>query len=544
MNNATQHLSLTQLLSRLVSAGIIAVVVILGGLSLFQVSLLGSFEKLNNEVVDHERDSAMMRHYFKVQVQEWKNVLLRGHIDEKRNKYWSSFQKHEQQIQGLGKELLANLKQKSDAAEKLQAFLDSHEHMATKYRDGYNTFLQSGYNHKMGDAAVSGIDRVPTKLLDELIEILNDQSNTTAENIISKSNQSINLMFPLAILASVAAIILVVWFLKKNVAGPLTALLTAIRSFSQGDFSEDIKIEGKGEILVLNQCIYDMKKNMREMLAQMSHDAEILKNTSASFSNNVIEVKQQFNEVQRRAELVATATQEMSAASEEISRSAQGAAEASIEADSSAQDGIAVMSKTNASINQLLQEVENVTQLMNQLEASTTSIGSVLDVIKGIAEQTNLLALNAAIEAARAGEQGRGFAVVADEVRTLAQRTQESTEEIQNIIETVQNGAIQAVAGMRKGHEQTQDVVKLAEGAAGAIRAITEAVESIKGMNTQIATAAEEQTTVSEDISANITSVATLSSETESNIEMNTHLAMELDSMANNINQMTARFKY
>ena len=253
MSNTTTNLSLTQLLSRLVSAGVLSVVLILGGLSLLQVNLLNSFETLNDKVVNNERDSALLRHFFKVQVQEWKNVLLRGHIDEKRSKYWSSFQKHEEQIQALGKELLPKLINEPKAAEKLTAFLESHEYMAGKYREGYNAFINSGYDHKAGDAAVSWIDRAPTKLLNELIVILSNKSNTTADSIISKSNQSINIMLPMAVLASIAAIFIVVWFLKKNVAGPLTCLLSAIRSFSQGDFSEDIKIEGKGEILILNQ---------------------------------------------------------------------------------------------------------------------------------------------------------------------------------------------------------------------------------------------------------------------------------------------------
>ena len=134
--------------------------------------------------------------------------------------------------------------------------------------------------------------------------------------------------------------------------------------------------------------------------------------------------------------------------------------------------------------------------------------------------------------------------MVADEVRTLAQRTQESTEEIQTIIETVQNGASQAVSAMRQGHEQTQNCVKLAESAGEAIQSITEAVDAIKGMNTQIAAAAEEQTTVSEDISSNITQVANLSAQTEQNIENNTELAKELDKMAEHLNGITAGFKY
>ena len=535
--------TLIKQLTQITSAGFAIVVILLGGLALQQNSLLGDFETLYKDNVTQERDSALMRHHFKVQVQEWKNVLLRGHDDGNRDKYWGKFQKREQAIQELGKNLKVTLKDNPEALTKLNEFLDSHDVMARKYREGYNAFVNSGYNHKEGDRAVKGIDRTPTKSLDQLIEIINQQTTDAAGNIIGASKESVTVLSPLAFLVTLASIFGLVWFLRKNIAEPLGFLLKQLGAFSSGDFSGSIELKGKGEILALNQGLSSMQKNMRSIMQQLTQASNTLKSTSSQFNQNVESVTQQFSDVQSRADLVATATHQMSSASHEISQSAQGAADASSSADDSAQEGIRVMTQTIDSINQLAHDVEEVTTTMNQLEEATTSIGSVLDVIKGIAEQTNLLALNAAIEAARAGEQGRGFAVVADEVRTLAQRTQESTEEIQTIIETVQSGASNAVNAMRKGRDQTQDCVHLAENAGVSIHSITDAVESIKGMNTQIAAAAEEQNAVSDDISLNIQNVANLSMDTQKNIEQNRELAKEMDSMASSLTEITARFK-
>ncbi|MHB8823017.1 MAG: methyl-accepting chemotaxis protein, partial [Pseudomonadaceae bacterium] len=201
-----------------------------------------------------------------------------------------------------------------------------------------------------------------------------------------------------------------------------------------------------------------------------------------------------------RTDQVATAMHEMSATSQEVARHAGDAAHAADAADHAAQQGEAVMQSTIHSITAIRSEITSTAEVVRRLEGDSERIGKVLEVIRGIADQTNLLALNAAIEAARAGEAGRGFAVVADEVRTLAQRTAESTAEIHQIIDSVQTGAVNAVRAIESGQQRSEQGVEQVTEAGRMLQNITEAVEAIRDMNRQIATAAEEQTAVAEDI--------------------------------------------
>jgi methyl-accepting chemotaxis protein len=240
---------------------------------------------------------------------------------------------------------------------------------------------------------------------------------------------------------------------------------------------------------------------------------------------------------------VSTAATEMSSAVHEVARNAQNAADAARSAETQSRDGAQVVGATIHAIRQLAQEVESASATIQTLEQETANIGAVLAVIKGIAEQTNLLALNAAIEAARAGEQGRGFAVVADEVRALAARTQDSTKDIQQMIERLQTGVQNAVKAMHSGSEKARDSVERAAGVDGALSATGDSVARINDMAAQIATACEEQSAVTEEIARNISDIRDLSNEAAQTSEQSTQASARLSELSHGLEQLVGRFR-
>ena len=233
----------------------------------------------------------------------------------------------------------------------------------------------------------------------------------------------------------------------------------------------------------------------------------------------------------------------MSATVQEVARNAASAAETTQKADEEAKNGRQIVIHTIDLINSLSGDIQKSSEVIKQLEKDADDIGTVLDVIKSIAEQTNLLALNAAIEAARAGEQGRGFAVVADEVRTLASRTQSSTEEIRNMIERLQGGTRNAVKVMGQGSEHSQKTVEQAAEAGAALEAITKAVDQIAQMNEMIASAAEEQGSVAEEINRNIVNVRDVTEQTAEGALQTAASSEEMKTVAGNLHDLVGGFK-
>ncbi|WP_371260586.1 MULTISPECIES: methyl-accepting chemotaxis protein [Pseudomonas] len=234
---------------------------------------------------------------------------------------------------------------------------------------------------------------------------------------------------------------------------------------------------------------------------------------------------------------------EMAATVQEVARNAEEACEAAVAADQQAREGDKVVAQAIAQIEKLAIEVGHSTEAMDHLKRESDKIGSVLDVIKSVAQQTNLLALNAAIEAARAGEAGRGFAVVADEVRSLAQRTQQSTEEIEELIAGLQSGTLQVSSSMDSSRSLTDSSVELTRRAGDSLGNITRTVSAIQGMNQQIAAAAEQQSAVAEEINRSVLNVRDVSEQTSAASEETAASSMELARLGTHLQGLVARFK-
>ncbi|WP_425500249.1 methyl-accepting chemotaxis protein [Pseudomonas akapageensis] len=288
---------------------------------------------------------------------------------------------------------------------------------------------------------------------------------------------------------------------------------------SEGHFRDRVSVDRQDELGRLAAAANTLRDFLAETFTRLKSSTRHLDTAGSELKSIAALMAQGTREQFDRTDQVATAMTEMSATAQEVARHAVQAAEAADEADRSSQEGGQVMNATIRSITAMRDEISNTAEVIRQLESDSGRIGKVLEVIRGIAEQTNLLALNAAIEAARAGDAGRGFAVVADEVRTLAQRTAASTAEIHQIINSVQTGAVDAANAIESGQSRSQQSVDQVTQAGQTLERITAAVEAIRDMNRQIATAAEEQTSVAEDISRNLTEITAIATTNEGNVQ-------------------------
>lgn len=331
--------------------------------------------------------------------------------------------------------------------------------------------------------------------------------------------------------------------LFRNAGGKLRTLNELLRKASTGDLSVQTTIAGSDELAVLGQDCNKFMSSTRDVIKNINDSSSQLADASKQLLELSSHSQRRFQEQQNESAHVASAITEMSASIQEVERSANHAASATRDANQLAHQGREVVDASIVTINQLAEEVEGATEVIQQLEKDSENIGAVLDVIRSIAEQTNLLALNAAIEAARAGEQGRGFAVVADEVRTLASRTQKSTEEIQSMIKRLQDGSRNAVAAMERSRTRTHDTVEQAGKTGDVLTSIVDAISTITNLNSQIATVMEQQSAASETIS---NSASQINYTTEQSVDAVGNIASsssQMATLAKNLQSLAKKFR-
>ncbi|MCL1137571.1 methyl-accepting chemotaxis protein [Shewanella pneumatophori] len=349
-------------------------------------------------------------------------------------------------------------------------------------------------------------------------------------------------IFAVALLAFI--ILVIATLIVNSMFKPLQQLTKAIETLSNGngDLTQRFPANRLDEIGELERHMNRFIESLQQMIKAISNDAEQLINQIHDSSDIAAQASNGVNAQHQDVDQIATAIHEMSATASEVANHAEMTANAAQISTQACIEGNEVISKNSQSIGQLSEQLGDASQVVSALEANVTEINTILSTIQAIAEQTNLLALNAAIEAARAGEQGRGFAVVADEVRVLSHRTQDSTEEIRNMIATLQQNSQQAVASMASSTEIADSSVELANQAKQSLARITDSITEITDMATQIASAAEEQRAVSDDISRNTQGISETSHQLSAQTQEVSDNAQIMLSTSNELSERVSRF--
>ncbi|MEX6502810.1 methyl-accepting chemotaxis protein [Pseudomonas sp. 25A3E] len=370
-----------------------------------------------------------------------------------------------------------------------------------------------------------------------------DQADARQKDSLQAQLQASTWLILLATVLALLIGLLATLSITLLIVRPLKQVIELARQIAGGDLSVQIDVQRRDEVGQLQGAMQSMSSNLREMVGHLQGGVTQISASAQSLSTVTEQTRLGVNGQKVETDQVATAMSEMTATVHEVARNAEAAANSTEQADNRVSSGVEVVRQTLGRIDQLAAAMVVTTQSIERLSQDTQRIDSVLDVIKAVAEQTNLLALNAAIEAARAGEQGRGFAVVADEVRALARRTQQSTAEIEGLIASLREGARRSVEDMRQSGALVEHVVRDANQTEGALTGIAEAVTLIFEMNQQIAAAAEEQSAVAEEISRSITSIRDIADQSAAAMDETAESSTRLASLGRDLQGMAAHFR-
>jgi len=387
------------------------------------------------------------------------------------------------------------------------------------------------------------MEQIKTELA-ELVTLLRSASDSNNQALIEQVQQS-SLLLTTLLLVGLLVSIIGGWLISRAITLPLLDTVNSMNAIAEGggDLTCELVVEADDELGDLCRAFNRFVLRIREIVSPVSNSTEQLSDAASHIDRITHTTREGVEQQQRETTQVATAMNEMAATAQDVSGNARLAADAAKSADQAAQNGRRVVTQTIDAIEQVAQAVDRVATTIERLEVDSEGIGTVLDVIRGIAEQTNLLALNAAIEAARAGEQGRGFAVVADEVRTLAQRSHQSTAEIQNMIEQLQTRARAAVAAVADGREYARAGTEQAAEAGTSLEEIAKAVATITDMNRHIADAAAQQGKVAEEINANITNIGRVADASSAAASELGQASGQLTALAKELRSLVGHFK-
>ncbi len=399
-----------------------------------------------------------------------------------------------------------------------------------------NAQKELGYNEKMG--AMKNMRDIVHQV-DSKLEALIVKSEAAVKEDVSFVNTLAYSLFTIVLAVALAS----AWLIGKSILDRIRQLQTTMNSIAQSnDLTTSVEVSGGDELSDMAEVFNEMLTNFRSLIVEVNHSVETLNTATGSLAENIYNANEGVETQMQQTDLVATAVTEMVATVDEIATNTREAAHKAELTNNNAEKGKSGVDHTITQIGQLSEKLLDSENVVKELEKESITIASVLDVIRGIAEQTNLLALNAAIEAARAGEQGRGFAVVADEVRTLASRTQDSTQEIETIIGLLQKRTQEIVTLMAQCRNQGEESAEQASSAGAMLDEITQDVALIMDMNSAIATAIQEQSTVASEVNQHVVMIRDVTEQSGDSAKQNENMSEELSQQAEVLSKEVSRF--
>ena len=452
---------------------------------------------------------------------------------------WSTNQDRFRQISGMTR--LFNARQ-ADAWDTYRNVLAEFALLPPKMFELRSSEEWNLANHWLGSRAAPKAEEIMDIL--GRIRVSQERLATQDEERLENSTSTMEMSMLAGTLVSLMLGIFIAVTISRMITVPLSRVVERTKLIARGDLTgSPLNSEGEDELAELSGAINQMSISLQDLVKQISGSAQHIGSSSRELSKITEKTSRSINEQQLQTEKAATAMSKMSSTVQEVSSNITGTAQAAGEANEETAEGRRMVDDAIGAIQQLAGQIECAADVILQLEQDSENISTVLDVINGVAEQTNLLALNAAIEAARAGEQGRGFAVVADEVRTLAGCTQQSTEEINQVIEKLQSGSRKAVEVMNQSREQAQAVVEQATNAGASLSAISSAVERINNMSIQIASAAEQQSSTAAEVNSNISGITRMANETSSAAQKTAGASEDLARLGSELQMLVGKFR-
>lgn len=525
-------------INRLIMTPVLAIITVLvllnAGSLAIAFSLMSNIGHVEQTNVMHERLVSEALNDFKTQVQEWKNVLLRGASDKDREKYWSRFQDQETDVQKTLRQLAGNNELNPDSAALIDQFLLAHQVMGKKYREGYQAFVEAGYNPHTGDTFVRGIDREPADLLQQATDQIATATRQAKDNVTTETRRQLWLVMGLSVVLSGLCIFYLISNLRRNIVKPTRQIATCLQKMEQKDYDYRLEYRSDHELGLVASATRHLQNKLQDTVTilsdaqhQIRQSHDILEDVSSAIAKGASDQHVSSDSLAQANEKLDLIVKGLVAITSQVSV-------ASGHSQQQVQECYSTFDAANKGFAELARTVYSASQIVNDLQARSASILTVVNVINEIADQTNLLALNAAIEAARAGEHGRGFAVVADEVRALAAKTQQSTQQINAILSAFEADAAKAVAAMDSGQQHADVNARSAQHALSLLNELVRYIDETQSVVVALEDAANDQSSIQHQLDGVIAKVMR-SAEDYQRLSQSNNISEAINMMSKNV---------